>query len=107
MWGGYYENGSLIWRSRWVSDWKTECREALAMPADPHRAVLLRRVEALDGPARVTAFLDLRAGFGRGRMTDLKRERDSRGTSGPGAAARCGSGGPGREGRGRPTAGWR
>ena len=65
VWGGYYENGTLIWRSRWVSGWKTECREALAMPADQHRAVLLRRVEALDGPARVTAFLDLRAGFGR------------------------------------------
>ena len=107
VWGGYYENGTLIWRSRWVSDWKTECREALAMPADPHRAVLLRRVEALDGPARVTAFLDLRAGFGRGRMTDLKRERDSAGTCGPGAAARCGSGGPGRAGRAWPTAGWR
>ncbi|HEY1701701.1 MAG TPA: glycoside hydrolase family 15 protein [Trebonia sp.] len=75
VWGGYYETGSLIWRSRWVSDWKTECREALAMPADPHRVVLLRRVEALDGPARVTAFLDLRAGFGRGEMTDLKRDR--------------------------------
>jgi len=44
------------------------------MPADPHRVVLLRRVEALDGPARVTAFLDLRAGFGRGRMHDLKQE---------------------------------
>ena len=75
VWGGYYESGTLIWRSRWVSDWKTECREALAMPADPHRAVLLRRVEALDGPARITAFLDLRAGFGRGRMADLKREQ--------------------------------
>ena len=54
VWGGYYENGSLIWRSRWVGDTKIECREALAMPADPHRAVLLRRVEALDGPAKVT-----------------------------------------------------
>ena len=79
VWGGYYESGTLIWRSRWVSDWKTECREALAMPADPHRAVMLRRVEALDGPARVTAFLDLRGGFGRGQMTDLKRERGTRG----------------------------
>jgi hypothetical protein len=79
VWGGYYESGTLIWRSRWVSDWRTECREALAMPADPHRAVLLRRVEALDGAARVTAFLDLRAGFGRGRMTGLKRERGEHG----------------------------
>ena len=75
VWGGYYEDGTLTWRSRWVgTGWKTECREALAMPADPHRVVLLRRVEALDGPARVTAFLDLRAGSGRGRMHDLKRE---------------------------------
>jgi alpha,alpha-trehalase len=79
VWGGYYENGTLIWRSRWVRDWKTECREALAMPADPDRAVLLRRVEALDGPARVTAFLDLRAAFGRGHMTELKRERSEQG----------------------------
>jgi GH15 family glucan-1,4-alpha-glucosidase len=79
VWGGHYESGTLIWRSRWVSDWKTECREALAMPADPHRSVLLRRVEALDGPARVTAFLDLRSGFGRGQLSDLKRERGSGG----------------------------
>ena len=79
VWGGYYESGTLIWRSRWVSDWKTECREALAMPADQHRAVLLRRVEALDGPARITAFLDLRAGFGRSQMTGLKREQGEHG----------------------------
>ena len=74
------------------------------MPADPHRVVLLRRVEALDGPARVTAFLDLRAGFGRSRMHDLKREGARRGL-GPGAAARCASVGPGRAGPARPAAG--
>ncbi len=75
VWGGHYEDGTLIWRSRWVSsDWRTECRDALAMPADPHRAVMLRRIEALDGPARVSVFLDLRAGFGRGRMHDLKQQ---------------------------------
>src|SRR6202042_2797729 len=71
VWGGYYESGTLIWRSRWVGDTRTECREALAMPADPHRAVLLRRIEALDGPAQVSVFLDLRGGFGRNRMTGL------------------------------------
>ena len=76
VWGGYYENGSLIWRSRWVGDGRIECREALAMPADPHRAVLLRRIEALDGAAEVSVFLDLRAGFGRNRMTDLARHGD-------------------------------
>jgi alpha,alpha-trehalase len=73
VWGGYYENGSLIWRSRWVGSSRTECREALAMPADPHRAVILRRIVAVDGPARVNVVLDVRAGFGRSRMTGLSR----------------------------------
>jgi alpha,alpha-trehalase len=75
VWGGYYESGTLIWRSRWVGGSRTECREALAMPADPHRVVILRRIEALDGPARADVLLDVRAGFGRSRMTDLSRTR--------------------------------
>ena len=73
VWGGYYESGTLIWRSRWVGSSRTECREALAMPADPHRVVILRRIEAVDGPARVNVTLDVRAGFGRSRMTGLSR----------------------------------
>ena len=73
VWGGHYESGSLIWRSRWVGRGVTECREALAMPADPHRAVLLRRVEAVDGPTKVGVALDLRAGFGRSKVRDLTR----------------------------------
>lgn len=74
VWGGYYEGSTLIWRSRWVtSGGFTECREALAYPGDPHTAVLLRRVEALDGPARVRVVLDLRAGFGRYRMSQLRQ----------------------------------
>ncbi|HUB23045.1 MAG TPA: glycoside hydrolase family 15 protein [Streptosporangiaceae bacterium] len=73
VWGGYYEAGTLIWRSRWVGDARTECREALAMPADPHRAVILRRIVAVDGPARVSVVLDVRAGFGRSPMTGLSR----------------------------------
>jgi hypothetical protein len=77
VWGGYYESGSLVWRNRWVGDTKTECREALAMPADPHRAVLLRRVEAIDGAAKVTVALDIRARYGRGRMTDLTRQGET------------------------------
>jgi len=77
VWGGYYESGSLIWRNRWVGDTRIECREALAMPADPHRAVLLRRIEAIDGTAKVTVTLDLRAGYGRAAMTDLKRHGDT------------------------------
>ncbi|TVZ00714.1 glycoside hydrolase family 15 protein [Trebonia kvetii] len=77
VWGGYYESGTLIWRSRWVGDWRMECREALAMPADPHRVVLLRRIEALDGDVRAYVRLDLRAGYGHSPMTDLARHSDA------------------------------
>jgi GH15 family glucan-1,4-alpha-glucosidase len=73
VWGGYYEEGTLIWRSRWTGKAKTECREALALPADPHRCVLLRRIEATDGPAKVMVSLDVRSGFGKREMTDLRR----------------------------------
>jgi GH15 family glucan-1,4-alpha-glucosidase len=73
VWGGYYEDGTLIWRSRWVGSSQIECREALAMPADPRRAVLLRRVEAVDGPAKVTVTLDLRGGYGGGRPAAVSR----------------------------------
>ena len=66
VWGGYYEVGSLIWHSRWTtSDAVIECREALAYPGDPDRMVLLRRVTAVRGDARVRVLLNARAGFGR------------------------------------------
>ena len=66
VWGGYYEPGSLIWRSRWITTTQAiECREALAMPGDRHTAVALRRVEAIDGDTRVRVVFDPRAGFGR------------------------------------------
>ena len=66
VWGGYYEPGSLIWRSRWTTtDGRIESREALAVPADPRTLTLLRRVENVDGAtARVEVRLDLRAEFG-------------------------------------------
>jgi alpha,alpha-trehalase len=66
VWGGYYEPGTLIWRSRWVTtDTVIECREALAFPGDPDHVVLLRQVHAVRGNARVRVVLDPRAGFGR------------------------------------------
>ena len=75
VWGGYYEDGSLIWRSRWITTGGViECREALAYPGDKETAVLLRRVEAVDTPARLRVQLDLRAGFGRHAMTRLKND---------------------------------
>jgi hypothetical protein len=66
VWGGYYERGSLIWCSRWVTtDAAIECREALAFPGDPGRIVLLRQISAVRGDARVRVVLEPRAGFGR------------------------------------------
>ena len=68
VWGGHYEPGTLIWRSRWVADEAVvECREALARPSDEHGLVLLRRIEALQGDARVRVVLDPRPEFGRRR----------------------------------------
>jgi hypothetical protein len=75
VWGGYYEDGSLIWHSRWVTTTGViECREALAFPGDPHTAVVLRRIVATDGPARVRVLLDARAEFGTHKMGSLKVE---------------------------------
>lgn len=75
--GGYYEERSLIRRSRWITDdGIVECREALAMPGDPHRVVLLRRVIAVDGDARVRVVLEPAAGFGAHRARWLAREID-------------------------------
>ncbi|MEU9098593.1 glycoside hydrolase family 15 protein [Streptomyces sp. NPDC048361] len=77
VWGGYYENGTLIWRSRWTTETGiVECREALARPADPHRAVLLRRLHAVDGEARVTVDLAPAAGFGADRSRLPHRDDD-------------------------------
>ncbi len=68
VWGGYYEDGSLIWRSRWITESGiTECREALGFPGDLHRAVLLRRIIAVRGSAHVDVVLKPPAGFGRHR----------------------------------------
>jgi alpha,alpha-trehalase len=74
VWGGRYEDGTLIWISRWTTNTGTiECRDALAHPADRHRAVLLRRVQAVMGEAEVRVRLDVRGGFGRHAMGDLRQ----------------------------------
>jgi alpha,alpha-trehalase len=64
VWGGYYEPDTLIWRDRWVTRSGTvECREALAYPGDPDRAVLLRRVVAGTDPARIDVLLRPRGDY--------------------------------------------
>ena len=66
VWGGYYEEGTLIWRSRWITaSGVTECHEALAFPGDPGRVVCCARSSPGTCPAEVEVVLDLRAGFGR------------------------------------------
>jgi alpha,alpha-trehalase len=74
VWGGYYEAGSLIWHSRWVTEDATiECREALAMPSSRDRAVILRRVLAVRGTARVSVVLSPRAEYGEAPFRGLRR----------------------------------
>ncbi len=73
VWGGSYQDGTLIWKSRWVTnEGIIECKEALAQPSDPHRTVLLRRLQAVSGRAAATMVLEARAGFGKHGMTRLK-----------------------------------
>ena len=75
VWGGYYEDGSLIWHSRWITEsGVVECREALAFPGDADRAVVLRRIIAIRGDARVRVRLDACAGFGQHQLGHLERD---------------------------------
>lgn len=69
-WGGSYEQGSLIWRSRWVTTHSViECREALAFPGQRDRLTLLRRIEPIMGDAHVDVLLEVRAEWGSRPMT--------------------------------------
>ncbi|MBV9030645.1 MAG: glycoside hydrolase family 15 protein, partial [Pseudonocardiales bacterium] len=78
-WGGYYEEGSLIWRSRWITETGIiECREALAFPGEAHRAILLRRIVAVRGVAHVEVVLEPAARFGRAPLRELHRDDDGR-----------------------------
>jgi GH15 family glucan-1,4-alpha-glucosidase len=99
VWGGYYEHG-LIWRNRWTTDeGVVECREALALPGSPDRAVVLRRILAREGPARVRVVLDVRGAYGDQQPTRLRREDDGRWTGRVGGARMTWVGGTGAERR--------
>ncbi|MEU3526747.1 glycoside hydrolase family 15 protein [Streptomyces sp. NPDC038707] len=75
VWGGYYEDGTLIRVSRWVtSGGIISCREALAVPAETGRAVLLRQIRAVRGEAVVDVGLNVRAEHGRRAMTAVRHE---------------------------------
>ena len=75
VWGGSYEDGTLIFVSRWVlADAVIECREAMALPAETSRAVVLRQIRAVKGEAQLRILLDVRAGFGEHSMNEARRE---------------------------------
>jgi GH15 family glucan-1,4-alpha-glucosidase len=77
VWGGYYEPGTLIWRSRWITEEGiVECREALALPSTPARAIVLRRISAVRGAARVQIALGAGAGFDRHGMARLHQDEE-------------------------------
>jgi GH15 family glucan-1,4-alpha-glucosidase len=93
VWGGYYEHGTLIWRSRWATETGiVECREALAAPGDPERAIVLRQVLARDAPARLDVLLDLRADYGRRPVRGLVRRDDGAWAGELGTASFCWTG---------------
>ena len=96
VWGGYYEPGGLIWRSRWVTpEAIIECREALALPSSPGRAVVLRRVEAVRGTARLDVLLNPRGEFGRAAPRSVKLRDDGVWTATVGESSFSWSGAPG------------
>lgn len=73
--GGYYEDGTLIWRSRWITEHgAVECREALAYPGEAGRAILLRQVHAVDHAAALTVELALAGDYGRSPIGGWRRE---------------------------------
>ena len=77
VWGGHYEEGTLIWRSRWVTtDGVAECREALAFPGDPRRAVLLRRLEVHEGTVSFDVVVRPRADYDQSPMRAVHRSDD-------------------------------
>jgi GH15 family glucan-1,4-alpha-glucosidase len=76
VWGGSYIDASMIWRSRWVTtDGIVESREALAFPGEVHRAVLLRRVRAVDGPSQVAVVVEPRGDYDQQPLSELHRQR--------------------------------
>jgi GH15 family glucan-1,4-alpha-glucosidase len=95
VWGGYYDPGSLMWNSRWITAGAViECREALVLPARPDRAVIPRRVIARHGSARLHVTLDPRAGFGHHTLSRLTRSDDGAWTGRCGETHVCWTGAP-------------
>jgi hypothetical protein len=87
--GGYYEDGTLIWHQRWVTDdGIVESCDALAYPAEPDRCVVLRRIRALDTDARIRCTVEVAPDYGRRPVAGWRREADGWRLEAEGVAAR-------------------
>ena len=74
VWGGRYEPGGLVWRSRWVTQGGVvESREALALPGRTDRLTILRRIEP-QTDVTVRVVLALRDDFGQRGVRGLTCE---------------------------------
>lgn len=76
VWGRPGESGSLIWRSRWVTETGSPSRDALAFLSEFGRAVVLRRIVAVRGPARVEVVCPPSADCGRTAARRVRLEGD-------------------------------
>ncbi|HLK44355.1 MAG TPA: trehalase-like domain-containing protein, partial [Acidimicrobiales bacterium] len=87
---GRYDDGTLVWTSRWVTeDGVLDVRNVLALPGDPRRAVLLRRVTAEGPPCVVDVALELASDYGRSAGGSWARtDEGSFVLDGPGWSAR-------------------
>lgn len=77
VWGGSYRSNSLIWGGRWVTtDSIIECEDSLSYPADLDVAVILRRIRAVSGTARMTVSLQPSSGFDGHLLSETSRDDD-------------------------------
>ncbi|MFJ2895038.1 glycoside hydrolase family 15 protein [Streptomyces sp. NPDC087218] len=106
--GGHYRDGSLVWCNRWTTERGiVECHDALALPGDPHRVVLLRRIMAVDASAEVLVCLEPCAGYGTEPARGVHRDGEGVWTGRSGALRWrwSGAGGAGPVRRGLRTTG--
>ncbi len=95
VWGGHYDDGTLIWRNRWTTtSGRVECRDALTVPGRPDQAVIVRRVSALQSPAVIRVRLALRTDFGSTGVRDLRLDSDGCWRGRLGAGSFCWAGAP-------------
>ena len=92
--GGRYEDGTLIWHSRWVTDDGIHrLPRRLGLPGEEDRAVILRRVSAVDSTGPVIVRLNLAGDYGR-RPFGQWRRHDGRWVAGDGVITARWSGAP-------------